>query len=374
MEIMYSEQTEIEILDYLLTCGVDKQGTVLILGDCGSGKSILCKQFVYQGLAKGQSCIYVTTEESSDEISNSMNHFNWDLSKFRDNGQLMFLDFSSAELSDLNQINLRLISSLKKIKHGNKVRVIIDSLTTLCSISRREDMIIDFLRDFDRKIKLNNLLCLFTLNRQGFDDKLIALIKDLSDSVIELKVEEEYNNLRTYLRISKMKNTPHTRRWIPYTIGHSGLNFFIPKVIMTGLPNAGKSSIIHSLKQDGSEKEHNYIITNGMNIEILDPKILTREFIHQVLWKDISGIIVVIDAADPGTFSDASQIINEISSSNIPTIVLANKQDLPDAIMPQNLKEEMCIPDRIPVIGVTTLQTDILSETLRTLYKMIVKL
>ena len=46
-----------------------------IIGPSGIGKTIFCKQFIYNGLAKGESCIYLTTDESPLAIENSMENF-----------------------------------------------------------------------------------------------------------------------------------------------------------------------------------------------------------------------------------------------------------------------------------------------------------
>ncbi len=76
--------TGVEKLDRLLEGGVQNGFTTVILGSPGSSTEILVKQIATVG-----NVIYITTEETKDEITDTMNRFGWDIPK------IDFVDISS---------------------------------------------------------------------------------------------------------------------------------------------------------------------------------------------------------------------------------------------------------------------------------------
>ena len=371
MRLAESRRFGIDLIDNLVFDRIENVGAILILGDGGTGKSILCKQFAYEGLRRGENCIYVAIDESREEIIESMERFNWKVDRYLEDGSFKILGVSPSELSNINALNLKLTESFSRIGNG-AARVIIDSLTALCSTVDRPTVIIDFIRLLGRKVKNFGSLCFYTLNRQGFDIRLIELIKDVSDGVIELKLAEERGLLKHYLRIFKMKGVDHSRKWVPYTIDrHHGLRFYVPKVLLIGPPGAGKKTITRQLA-GGNVKEEFRVSLGELELEL----ILGEEgsnMARQIVSRDISGIIVVADSADPYGLQEAVKLLNDVYELDIPVVLLANKQDLKDAITPQNIRDEFSVPAGVHIIGTTALDGGGLEESLKTLLKLIIK-
>jgi len=75
-------KTGIDGLDAMLGGGVPKSYIVLIAGGPGSGKSTLAMQILYNGATKyNEPGIYITLEETAEEIKNNFSSYGWDLSK-----------------------------------------------------------------------------------------------------------------------------------------------------------------------------------------------------------------------------------------------------------------------------------------------------
>ena len=72
--------------------------SLLLLGPSGVGKSVFCKQFVYNGLARQESCVYVSTDESPSEIEASMKHFGFDIESYKKKGLFRIIDCYSWKL------------------------------------------------------------------------------------------------------------------------------------------------------------------------------------------------------------------------------------------------------------------------------------
>ena len=130
---------------------------------------------------------------------------------------------------------------------------------------------------------------------------------------------------------------------------------------MVGLDAAGKSTILYQLKYGESITT---IPTVGFNVETVKYKniylnvwdIGGQDKIRQYwrhYYKDTQAIIFVVDSADHGRISDATstssptagdelwKILNEEELKESKLLVLANKQDLPNAMKAAELTDKL---------------------------------
>ena len=49
--------------------GLPKGDAILVRGEPGTGKTILCLQFLHKGVEQGEKCVYITTEETPETIT-----------------------------------------------------------------------------------------------------------------------------------------------------------------------------------------------------------------------------------------------------------------------------------------------------------------
>src|SRR3954453_6163606 len=73
--------TGIAGLDEILNGGLPKERLYLIHGEPGVGKTTLAMQFLLQGLAEGESGLYITLSETKEELALVARSHGWDLSK-----------------------------------------------------------------------------------------------------------------------------------------------------------------------------------------------------------------------------------------------------------------------------------------------------
>ena len=66
-------------LDQMLLGGFPKQRAILLSGGPGVGKSTLAMQFLQAGLENGEECLYVSTEQTTEELRSSFAPFEFDL-------------------------------------------------------------------------------------------------------------------------------------------------------------------------------------------------------------------------------------------------------------------------------------------------------
>lgn len=123
------------------------------------------------------------------------------------------------------------------------------------------------------------------------------------------------------------------------------------KIAWVGLDHAGKTSLVHFL-MTGEVNTPNLPVTIGINVDKFyfetDEKIeiaiwdLAGQAIYRdLLWnnylENVNGLIFVIDSAAPDRFDEAkdelwTRFLKNQNFEPIPILILANKQDLPEAV------------------------------------------
>src|SRR5688572_28664223 len=87
--------TGIASFDVIGKGGLPQHRTTLISGTAGSGKTVFAIQFLAAGITgSAESGVFVTFEESAEDIRKNMLSFGWDLSSWEREGKLAFVDAS----------------------------------------------------------------------------------------------------------------------------------------------------------------------------------------------------------------------------------------------------------------------------------------
>src|SRR3989339_602708 len=77
--------TGIPGLDSLIGGGIPRGNLVVLSGDPGSGKTVFCWQFLYEGITKyNENAVYVSLEETEETILEGAEKFGWDLKELID--------------------------------------------------------------------------------------------------------------------------------------------------------------------------------------------------------------------------------------------------------------------------------------------------
>ena len=77
--------------DQILKGGLPEGKSFLISGTCGTGKTIFSAQFIYEGLKRGESCVYITLEEEKSELKQDLATVGIDFEKYEKNRKLRII-------------------------------------------------------------------------------------------------------------------------------------------------------------------------------------------------------------------------------------------------------------------------------------------
>jgi len=126
LEEVIRTKTGIQGLDKALNGGFPSGNTVLVSGGAGTGKSTFCLQYIINGAALfGEKGLYVSTEQTREELYKQASGFNWRLSELEQRGliKIVFVDITAGD---------NFLSVLGTLMDQFKPkRLVIDSLTTL---------------------------------------------------------------------------------------------------------------------------------------------------------------------------------------------------------------------------------------------------
>jgi circadian clock protein KaiC len=96
LSILERISTGVPGLDSLIEGGIPKGSTLMVVGTSGSGKTILCSHFLYDGLTtKEESGLYISFSESKAQFYANLKTLGMDFNKFERQAKFAFLDFAS---------------------------------------------------------------------------------------------------------------------------------------------------------------------------------------------------------------------------------------------------------------------------------------
>jgi KaiC domain protein len=136
-------RTYVPGLDEILYGGIPERNVVLLSGGPGTGKSILAKQFLYNGLTKDDEAgVFVALEEHPVSVLRSFAHFGWDVTRFEKEGKFAIIDAFTSGIGSTAQREKYVVKDIdnagelvdvlrQAIKDTGAKRVAIDSVSTL---------------------------------------------------------------------------------------------------------------------------------------------------------------------------------------------------------------------------------------------------
>jgi len=84
--------TGIDGLDRTIEGGLPKGRSILVTGEPGTGKTIFALQFLFEGLKRGEKCMFVTADEGPMDVLEQAASLGWDLERYSDTKELSILN------------------------------------------------------------------------------------------------------------------------------------------------------------------------------------------------------------------------------------------------------------------------------------------
>lgn len=218
--------TGIPGFDFIADGGLPKSRTTLLSGTAGSAKTVFAVQFLVEGILKAQeNGVFVTFEESPDDIRKNMLGFGWDLEAWERDGHLLFVDgspYPSEEAVVTGEFDLGAL--LARIEHAvtriGAQRVSMDSLGAIFTRYTHSATVRRELYRIASALRRLGVTALMTAERTNEYGEIAryGVEEFVADNVLILRNVLDDEKRRRTVEILKFRGTTHQKGEYPFSI------------------------------------------------------------------------------------------------------------------------------------------------------------
>jgi circadian clock protein KaiC len=232
--------TGVQGLDNILNGGLPAGQMYLLEGDPGTGKTTLAMQFVREGIARGEKCLYITLSEPRSELEASLRSHGWEpdsipIAEFVPEEASLGKDqqytvFHPSEVELANTIE-KLIAAIEEVGPD---RLVIDSLSELRLLASDNMLYRRQLLALKQYFagRSTTVLLLDDLTASGRDLQLHSI----AHGVVRLeKVSRSYGVTRRQVEVIKLRGSAYREGFHDYIIQRGGVVTF-PRLVASEHP------------------------------------------------------------------------------------------------------------------------------------------
>lgn len=374
------KQTHIPKLDDFLGGGIPEGSSVLFCAYPGVECEVFGYQTLHSRLEEGDNGFIFTNVAEPSSVIYEFDKFGWDLESSVEEERAFFVDGSSYfigapvtgryGIEDYSEIENVVLKAIGDIPDGIGV---INNLSTLIDYLGDEETI-KIIKKWNEFAKEKNTILLYIFTQWDYEKELFKQIEESVDCLIHLTtIEERVIIGQGFLVTGASWTTPSDTMVLFNIMRPGGVKIFIPKILVTGPYNSGKSSFVKTIAPESVSVDRMALgqvpTTIAMDIGHVEYKGFVADvfgtpgqerfdLILDVLSKEAVGAFIMVDSTAPKTFARAKEMIKRCKAEAIPKVIVANKQDLPDALSVEEIREVMKIDQSIPIVPASVAQNE----------------
>jgi circadian clock protein KaiC len=220
-------------LDEMMAGGLPGADATAILGPSGSGKTVLALRFIAKGLEEGERCLYVSFQETGDQLVRKAASFGWDLASAQESGQLSVYHVPQGDLN-LDAVGAVVRAELAK---GGVRRVSIDSLAELVFAAREAERFPAYARTLVGFIRAAEAAVMITSETTtlGPVTEPVGGLSFLFHNVVLLRYIELESEIRRALSVVKMRDSAHAKDLRQFEVDERGFTVLDKLEGLTGI-------------------------------------------------------------------------------------------------------------------------------------------
>ena len=329
------------VLDEILQGGLPENRSILVSGGPGTGKSTLAMQFLQRGLEAGDDCLFVSTEQTTDELRDTFDGYTFDLDHEALTITTIHATTGYTLEGDEEELTLKTLEGGDSVSDGYSApfesqyivkhleqfapvdRVVLDSVSGLSAMGddydRYRRAILDLIRLFSDEFEATTIL---TAEESGLGSHPGEATVAVSDSiqynthgVVRLWRENIEGDYHRFLEVMKMRGVDHDTRVFQTDFDDDGVRLiprmrthpgeFVPDDFMaTGI--GGLDALLGGgivlggtmlLEHDGQASPHSILtslmraaVDNDMAIALAPPVELPPKRLEAIIDRDVGDM------------------------------------------------------------------------------------
>jgi circadian clock protein KaiC len=225
--------------------GFYRGASVLISGTAGSGKTTMCSSFADAACRRGERCLFIGFEESTDQVARNMKSVGIELKEWVDKGLLIHEAWRPSQYG----IEMHLLRIHKLIDTVKPQHVIVDPITNLITGSAQRDVYSMLMRlmDYLKSRKITAVFTNLTIDSDKLEQTDIG-ISSLCDTWILCRDLELNGERNRCVYILKSRGMAHSNQIREFVMSPEGIRL-VPPYIGSGVVLTGSSRVAQEAKE-----------------------------------------------------------------------------------------------------------------------------
>jgi len=216
------------------------------------------------------------------------------------------------------------------------------------------------------------------------DDTLLSIKEDVFDSTVSVGGIAGEVIFGQYFGVLKANWTDVVHKYILFKVlTPGGVRAYIPKILVTGPFDAGKSTFVHALSTRAVSVDrlgttialdHGHVDHKGFAADIFGTPGQERfDPIIKLISGEAMGVFLILDSTRAEDFARGMQMLEITRSFGLPVVIIANKQDFDGALSPEDIRGTLDMPENILVMPAVATTGEGVFEAFETLIDMVME-
>lgn len=350
-------------------------------------------QNLCHALSDGLCGVYIASSTEPQRIRDQFSEFGWDSEEYGD--RLTIIDAFSgligadsheryvvADPEDIRGLTQCVKNAMEDLREPGVL--VFESLSTVMDLCGESETL-EALMEWNQYAMLYDHAIIYNFTAWPYsDDTLLSIKEDVCDSTVSVGGIIGDVIFGQYFGVLKANWTDAVRKYILFKVlKPGGVRAYIPKILVTGPFDAGKSTFVHALSTRAISVDrlgttialdHGHVDHKGFAADIFGTPGQERfDPIIKLLSGEAMGVFLVLDSTRAEDFARGRQMLEITRSFGLPVVIIANKQDCDGALTSEDIRGKLNMPENVLILPAVATTGEGVFEAFETLIDMVME-
>jgi len=386
-------ETGIPKLDDYLHGGVPVGKTLVYYAYPGVEGTVFGMQSLCHTISNGMSGVYVASSTEPHRIREQFSEFGWGTEEC--GGRFAIIDAFSgligadsheryvvADPEDVRSLTQCIKNAIEDLHEPGVI--VFESLSTIMDLCGESETL-EALLEWNQYAMLYDHAMIYNFTAWPYsDDTLQSIKEDVCDSTVSVGGITGNVIFGQYFGVLKANWTDVVQKCILFKVlKPGGVRAYIPKILVTGPFDAGKSTFVHALSTRAVSVDrlgttialdHGHVDHKGFAADIFGTPGQARfDPIIKLLSGEAMGVFLVLDSTRSEDFARGRQMLEITRSFGLPVVIVANKQDCDGALTSEDIRDKLDMPENVLILPAVATTGEGVFEAFETLIDMVME-